>query len=88
MADTPLTFWKRFGWGFGGALVHEAFRLFKIFEAKNNVPPFPPIYYFLTPLLLIGGGLLSAAWEDDKPWKCFYLGVTVGIYIAVWSGVH
>ena len=72
----------------GGALAHEAFRLFKIFEKAQNLPPFPPVYYVLSVFMLISGGLFSAAWEDNKAWKCFYLGVTVGVYIAVWSGIH
>jgi hypothetical protein len=88
VSENPFTFWKRFWWGFGGAMTHEAYRLHKIFEATNTLPPFPPIYYILTPILIVGGGLMSAAWEEDKAWKCFYLGVMVGVYIAVWSAAH
>jgi hypothetical protein len=82
-----FTFKERFGWGAAGAFVHEAYRLEKVYGAIN-LPPFPRSYYLLTVALIIGGGLFSAAWKDDKEWKCFYLGVSVGVYIAVWSAVH
>lgn len=71
----------------GGAITHEVVRLHNIYEHSGSFPPFPVVYYLLTPVMIIGGGLFAAAWEDDKAWKCFYLGVTVGVYVAVWSAV-
>ena len=87
MPTRHYTFLQQFGWGAGGAFVHEAYRLEKIYGAVN-LPKFPLSYYFLSLALIVGGGIFSAAWQDDKAWKCFYLGVSVGVYIAVWSAVH
>jgi hypothetical protein len=35
--------------------------------------------------LMLAAGAFAASWEDNKPWKCFYLGVTFPLWIAAWS---
>jgi len=80
-------FWHRFGWGVGGAFANEMYRLHKL-QLDSRLPSFPRSYFLLSLGILVGAGLFAAAWEDSKPWKCFYLGVSVGVYLAVWSAVH
>jgi hypothetical protein len=87
VADTPaFGFWHRFG-GVGGAFANEVYRLHRL-QVDSKLPDLPYSYYLIRVGMLIGAGLFAAAWEDNKPWKCFYLGVSIGIYIAIWSSVH
>ena len=81
-------FWQRCGYGAAGALAHEVVRVYKIYTDSKAFPPFPPAYFVLTGLMLLVGALFSASWEEDKAWKCFYLGVTVPLYLAAWSVLH
>lgn len=86
MTDTPLSFWSRYGWGAGGALAHEILRLYKI--EHLDLSKIPVSYYVISLALILVGGVFAASWEDNKSWKCFYLGVSLPLWLALWSGAH
>lgn len=83
MADTPLSFWPRFGWGVGGSFAYEIVGLYKARAVELAALSY---VHFLVGLgLVLAAGAFAASWEDNKPWKCFYLGVTFPLWIAAWS---
>jgi ABC-type dipeptide/oligopeptide/nickel transport system permease component len=86
--DTDLSFWKRFAWGAGGSFAYEVVRLHKLAAPNTSLLislTTVALYLLLSLALMMAAGIFAAAWQDNKPWKCFYLGVTLPIWIAVWS---
>jgi hypothetical protein len=80
-----LTPKERFGWGvFGGAGVPFLALLLlvriprtKLINELHATPLELWIFYGVVALaLMIFGGMFAKMWEDDHPFKCWYVGIT------------
>jgi hypothetical protein len=77
---------QRFIWGAVGATGTEVYRLYKIFVLGVMVAPhFSLAYLFISVAFIIVAGLFAVAWQDNKPLKCIYIGLTLPAIISGWS---
>jgi hypothetical protein len=86
VSESPITFWQRFAWGAAGSFGYEIVRLYRISTTDRVL--ITPTHVAISVGLMIAAGIFSCAWEDNKAWKCFYLGVTFPLWIAAWSAAH
>jgi hypothetical protein len=67
----------------GGSFAYEVVGLYK--AKAIEVATYPYVHILVAAGLVLAAGIFAASWEDNKPWKCFYLGVTFPLWIAAWS---
>jgi len=56
--------------------------------AVPHLTAFAAIFYstiFVAYVVL--GGIVSVAWQDDHPIKCFYIGSSFPIWITAWAHI-
>jgi hypothetical protein len=67
----------------GGSFAYEIVGLYK--AKMIDIAALTYVHFLVAFGVVLAAGLFAASWEDNKPWKCFYLGVTFPLWIAAWS---
>ncbi len=78
----------RFLYGAAGTLAVEIYRIYLLALGGVEVLPFPKYYYLVSLGLALFGGVFAMSWEENKKWKCIYLGASVTTWISAWSKLH
>ncbi|MGH6630095.1 MAG: hypothetical protein ACRD2K_05830 [Terriglobales bacterium] len=71
-----------------GTLSVEVYRIYLLGVGGVTVLPFPWYYYLVSLGLALVGGFFAMSWEENKKWKCFYLGASVTTWISAFSKLH
>jgi hypothetical protein len=80
--------WEKFVWGFIGAIAPKVLSFFYLAQQDKDILPAYPIQFFIALIFYaIIGGLVSVAWADDHPFKCFMVGAATPRIIASLPGI-
>lgn len=78
--------WAQILYGALGAAAPENVRLFRVVtgRTRESLPRFNKVYFVVTAVFLLFGGVFSFALNPQSPWAALYIGATFPIIVSAW----